>query len=80
MQVETQASMVDVVVTEVTLYAMAGHTFSAGVKVHKMLKISAVAGDAEQFGGLAIPRGDAEAAAGCPRDGLQGTVRSVADR
>ena len=46
MQVETQASMVDVVVTEVTLYAMAGHTFSVGVKVHKMLKISAVAGDA----------------------------------
>ena len=42
-----QASMVDQVVTEVMLYATVGHTFPAGVKVHKMLKISAVAtGDA----------------------------------
>ena len=46
-QVEMQASMVDQVVTETTLYATAGHAFGVGVKVHKMLKISAVAtGDA----------------------------------
>ena len=46
-QVEMQASMVDQVVTETTLYATAGHAFGVGAKVHKMLKISAVAtGDA----------------------------------
>ena len=46
-QVEMQASMVDQIVTETTLYATAGHAFGVGVKVHKMLKISAVAtGDA----------------------------------
>ena len=46
-QVEMQASMVDQVVTETTLYATAGHAFGVGVKVHKMLKISAVmTGDA----------------------------------
>jgi hypothetical protein len=42
-----QASMVDQIVTETTLYATAGHAFGVGVKVHKMIKISAVAtGDA----------------------------------
>ena len=46
-QVEMQASMVDQIVTETMLYATAGHAFGVGVKVHKMLKISAVAtGDA----------------------------------
>eukprot|EP01052_Picozoa_sp_SAG31_P079764 SAG31_NODE_39461_length_288_cov_0.708995_1_plen_40_part_01 len=37
-----QASMVGQVVTEVMLYAASGHVCSAGVKVHKMLKISAI--------------------------------------
>lgn len=39
--------MVDQVVTEVMLYATAGDAFATGVKVHRILKISAVAtGDA----------------------------------
>ena len=54
-QVEIQASIADQVVTEVMLYATASggesdhlqHAFGAGVKVHRILKISAVStGDA----------------------------------
>ena len=46
-QAEMEASMVDQVVTEVMLYATAGDAFATGVKVHRILKISAVAtGDA----------------------------------
>ena len=49
-QVEIQASIADQVVTEVMLYATASggesdhlqHAFGAGVKVHRILKISAV--------------------------------------
>jgi hypothetical protein len=44
-----QASMVGQVVTEVMLYATSGHAFSAGVKVHKMLKISAVTPSDQTF-------------------------------
>ena len=40
--VVVQASMVDQVVTESMLYAAPGVTFSAGVDVHKLIKISAV--------------------------------------
>ena len=49
-QVEMQASMVDQIVTETTLYATAGHAFGVGVKVHKMLKISAITPSDQSFG------------------------------
>ena len=39
---EVQASMMGQVVTEVMLYASAGNAFVPGMKVHKVLKISAV--------------------------------------
>ena len=48
-QVEMQASMAGQVVTEAMLYATSGHAFSAGVMVHKMLKISAITPSDQTF-------------------------------